>query len=391
VAINLAALGLQYVETVYLAQIAVYVPDVPGGEQIGTVTFEYAEGGTPTTLDFFLGGNTADWAIERPENVTMGWTSQGLGPILYTFDSMVESAFVYDGHAYRAEVDLDTSRTLSRITLSVVDVSTLTRPANSPTPTWAGMGFIGVTLAGPAGTPGGGPSGGTGTVSGQVVNALTGDPIAGASLTAGGASTTSDAGGMFTLTGVATGAQTLIGNAAGFAQSSTAIAVLAGATTDLQVALVPSSAADLITIVMAWGEEPTDLDLHMSGPDGAGGRFHAYFFNENPVPHAFLDLDDTSSFGPETVTIRPEGGDFVPGEYRIWVHNFDGSPGFDESDARLTVTAGGSQLGQFPATSASGDASQGIWQVINLTVTAEGGVTLAEVQTFTTGTSSSVF
>jgi len=148
-----------------------------------------------------------------------------------------------------------------------------------------------------------------------------------------------------------------------------------------------------VTAVLSWADTPHDLDLHMSGPDGSGGRFHAYFSAKNPVPHVFLDLDDTSSRGPETMTIRPGAGDaFIPGEYRIWVHNFSGSPEFDASEARIILTAGGAQLAQYDVDVASGDPALGIWQVVNITVDTDGGVSaVSVVQTFAEGSSASVF
>lgn len=65
-------------------------------------------------------------------------------------------------------------------------------------------------------------------------------------------------------------------------------------------------------IVLTWGEEPQDLDSHLVGPSAnasASGNdyFHVYFANnyymENGVVKASLDVDDTTSYGPETVTI----------------------------------------------------------------------------------------
>jgi uncharacterized protein YfaP (DUF2135 family) len=177
-------------------------------------------------------------------------------------------------------------------------------------------------------------------------------------------------------------------------ENSTDVIVLNGATANAQIGLVPlGEAGDLVTIVLAWGAAPGDLDLHMSGPDGLGGRFHASFSVENPVPHAFLDLDDQDGQGPETMTIRPgAGGGFVAGDYHIWVHNYDGAPEFNGSDARVTVTAGGAQLGQFNISAATGSPADDIWQVISLTVAADGSITnVSPIQTIGPGGSSDVF
>ena|GEM_PF-6692260 len=236
------------------------------------------------------------------------------------------------------------------------------------------------------------PSTDTGTVTGQVVNALTGDPIDGATVAVAGTglSATTDAGGNFTVGNVTVGGWTLNATFTGFAEASTTVQVTSGTTAETTIGLVPLGEAGVgVVAVLTWGESPTDLDFHMSGPDGAGGRFHAYFSNRQPVEHAFLDLDDTSSFGPETMTIRQTGGgDFVAGEYRLWVHNYSGSPEFDVSEARITLTAGGVQTAQFDVSAATGSTDDSLWQAVNLTVETDGSVsTVTTIQTFSTGNS----
>lgn len=64
-------------------------------------------------------------------------------------------------------------------------------------------------------------------------------------------------------------------------------------------------------VVLTWGETPRDLDSHLVGPTVAGDSadyFHVYFAHkiyyglEDEI-NASLDVDDTSSYGPETVTV----------------------------------------------------------------------------------------
>ena len=61
-------------------------------------------------------------------------------------------------------------------------------------------------------------------------------------------------------------------------------------------------------IVLTWGETPRDLDSHLVGLDDANSVFHIAYYNKverdtdgNVI--ASLDVDDVSSYGPETVTI----------------------------------------------------------------------------------------
>ena len=54
---------------------------------------------------------------------------------------------------------------------------------------------------------------------------------------------------------------------------------------------------DGMRIVLSWGAKPSDLDAHL-----AYGNNHVYFSNKTG-DNANLDVDDTNSYGPETITI----------------------------------------------------------------------------------------
>lgn len=74
--------------------------------------------------------------------------------------------------------------------------------------------------------------------------------------------------------------------------------------------------------VLTWGEHPRDLDSHLTGPKDDGSRFHVVYYDrtarENDVKLADLDVDDTTSYGPETVTIY----EYKTGVYRYSVHDY---------------------------------------------------------------------
>ncbi|MCF7919420.1 MAG: hypothetical protein K9N06_05855 [Candidatus Cloacimonetes bacterium] len=63
-------------------------------------------------------------------------------------------------------------------------------------------------------------------------------------------------------------------------------------------------------IVLTWGSRPRDLDAHLSGPNPDGGNFHIWYQDHYPMGGKdFLDRDDRSSYGPETITIyKPAKG-----------------------------------------------------------------------------------
>jgi hypothetical protein len=240
------------------------------------------------------------------------------------------------------------------------------------------------------------PTGPPGTVTGIVTNALTGEPIAGATIRVDGASgsATSGSNGRFELSGAPAGTQTLRTTASGFVTETRTITIPSGGTTDQAIALTPARAGGEITLVLTWGSQPRDLDAHLSGPDRSGGRFHLYFANPQapvPSPYATLDVDDRESNGPETVTIAkdPTTGQFVAGEYRYWVHNFSTTPEFDVSGARVTVNSGGSQLASLDVP--GGGAGLDIWKVVNLNIDAAGNVSVTPVQSFDTGFSTTPF
>lgn len=79
-----------------------------------------------------------------------------------------------------------------------------------------------------------------------------------------------------------------------------------------------------VRIVLTWGETPSDLDSHLQAYMDNGDNFHVYYSNRYGYSSdenvAYLDLDDTSSYGPETTTIYENN----PGTYEFFVYNFSG-------------------------------------------------------------------
>ncbi len=80
----------------------------------------------------------------------------------------------------------------------------------------------------------------------------------------------------------------------------------------------------VLRAVLWWGENPNDLDSHMVGPTPGGnpGGFHTWYGDrsaaEGNTAVADLDRDDTTSYGPETTTVRT-GAD---GKYYFFIHNY---------------------------------------------------------------------
>lgn len=227
-------------------------------------------------------------------------------------------------------------------------------------------------------------SGPTGTLAGTVTNAQNGQPIAGAVVTVGTRTATTSATGQYTLTLVPAGSRSVVTTATGFTTRTDTVNVVAGSSSAFNTSLVPASSLTTgVAIVLNWGATPTDLDSHLVGPNNAGGRFHCYYASRTPVSYVALDVDDVTSFGPETISIGQVAGAFVPGTYNYYIHNYSQSPAFNTSNAVVTVFSRGAQVAQFPVSAATGTASLLYWSVCNLDLTAAGVLTVTPVQQFT--------
>ncbi len=235
-----------------------------------------------------------------------------------------------------------------------------------------------------------------GRVEGVVVNAQTGAVLSGAQITVEGfeITSTTGGGGRFTVFAAPEGERTLLASRSGFVSASVPVTVVADATQETSIGLLEEGdGGDGVAVILTWGEDPADLDLHVSGPDESGDRFHIAFFALNPVPYGSLDLDDRESYGPETVTIsKSSSQNYVAGDYRVWIHNFSNTPEFDISSAIVTIFAKGEQVGQYRVQDAAGDASMDIWRIADFTLAADGSVSsVTEINSFMDGSAETVY
>jgi subtilisin family serine protease len=120
-------------------------------------------------------------------------------------------------------------------------------------------------------------------------------------------------------------------------------------------------------IVLTWGDRPNDLDSHITGTTSSGSTFHVYYSNKNVIDEnktvANLDVDDTSSYGPETVTLTPT----TTGTYRYYIHNYSGNGGgtIAGSGAQIKLYKGNSLLATYNAPTDQGDGI--FWTVFEIT------------------------
>jgi hypothetical protein len=153
---------------------------------------------------------------------------------------------------------------------------------------------------------------------------------------------------------------------------------------------------DQITILLDWGEQTQDLDVHLTGPDpGAPGsynnepeRFHIYFANkENNV--ATLDTGEFSNTKPEKVNIfpPPDQAFLREGIYRFTVHYFNGNGTIADSGVTVHLRIGNQPEQVFIPHQTEIDhySSMDIWVVFELHVANDGMVTVVPIQYYDSG------
>ncbi len=83
---------------------------------------------------------------------------------------------------------------------------------------------------------------------------------------------------------------------------------------NMVVALSPTLLANQIRIILTWGESPSNLDSHLKISNGT-----TIAHNNKTMDGLRLDVDDTTSYGPETITIDNVNNSLV---YKYIVHDY---------------------------------------------------------------------
>lgn len=102
----------------------------------------------------------------------------------------------------------------------------------------------------------------------------------------------------------------------------------------------PVMNSDGIRFVLSWGASPSDLDSHLIGTAGDGSYVDVSFSNMYAINGsgdkvAELDVDDVTSYGPETITLYDTAG-----SYEFYVDDFTDSGTISSSGATVKIYVG---------------------------------------------------
>lgn len=201
-----------------------------------------------------------------------------------------------------------------------------------------------------------------GIASGQVINALTGEGISDITLNIRTGINTNVGEIIATTTTGSNGAYTIELPAGNYSVEAVGTEGLHTAVYHIKVegnteisnqngVMTPIIPEGQLRIILRWGETPRDLDSHLVGPaaNNPDDRFHIYFSNKSyyadGIKFADLDVDDISSWGPETVTIYQQS----PGKYRYFVHDYTNR----NSNSSLALAQSGAFVEVYTSASAS--------------------------------------
>lgn len=244
-----------------------------------------------------------------------------------------------------------------------------------------------------------GEEGQVGEASGTITNALNGIGIEGVQLdvrkdwnneSEGEILTTitTDASGKY-IVNLPIGNYTLCASKDGFVSTTINIVVQPNMCTNKDGSMTPIVSGDNFRIVLTWGKNPSDLDSHVVGTLTNGNSFHVYYSHKSQydgsVEVCNLDHDDTTSYGPETITLNCTNDK----PYYYYIYRYSGSGTVASSGAQINVYQGETLVKTFnvPTDLGSGDC----WNVfaivdgqmvIRNTMTSRAETTYANATTF---------
>ncbi len=273
--------------------------------------------------------NPADGAINQPTSLTLSWTCTDPENDALTYD-------VYAGTTNPPLTQISANQTLTNYSMTGLSSNTkyywkiVAKDAKAASTSGTVWNF----------TTGGA---GTASISGHVTDATNNNPLTGAvvtlklnSSTIGTVTTASN--GYFEFLSLNSGTYTLSATKTNYIEGSYQVDLTSGELKTFDMPLSIQSTTIQYRIVLSWGNNPRDLDAHLFK-----GSYHVYYDAQGyqaSTPYTTLDVDDTSGYGPETITIYNLDNESC----RFYVHNYsgkyDGDIDIKQSQAQVKVYSG---------------------------------------------------
>ena len=213
-----------------------------------------------------------------------------------------------------------------------------------------------------------GAEGSSGGVSGTINNSRTGEPVANTELNflsgwnafiqgmtnveaESIAKTITDVSGHYVVD-LPIGYYTVVMTGIDFVQSAFNIIVKEGENPERNGTIEPeidetTEAVGDYLITLTWGESPRDLDSHLYARHADGSNYHVWYSDMTAYSGGNmicnLDVDDTTSYGPEHVTLKTEE-DTV---YYYYIHRYSSDGSIPTSSAKIVVTRGNETIRTF--------------------------------------------
>ncbi len=140
-----------------------------------------------------------------------------------------------------------------------------------------------------------------------------------------------------------------------------------------------------LTVRLTWGENPSDLDTHVIGPND----YHVWYSDKGNLtenPFANLDVDDTMSYGPEVFTALkfPQAG-----TYHYAVYHYSGSSTITDSPARVELVLDGRRTIFTPPAGQTNNDTW--WNVFDIIVNDSGAINILHINTWSSDAPNSAF
>ena len=118
------------------------------------------------------------------------------------------------------------------------------------------------------------------------------------------------------------------------------IIVKKGTTSNQNCSTSPAVTKGKYRAVLTWGHNPADLDSHLVSPKTGGFNYHVFYARKtlggSKSKLANLDVDDTTSYGPETITFALSNQK----KYNYYVYRFSNSGSLAASNATVRLYKG---------------------------------------------------